>query len=132
MGWVRSSALLLLMLLGWAGAVRGVRGGDAAVCRLRSRHIAGKLPFPRVKKAVGELLSETSLGSIGKLLGGFLKLGAEGLENHQLGVVLFHALAREFIRRFDDRDWLLFKHQWGCSRPRGCLAGGLHGLLGSD
>jgi hypothetical protein len=42
-------------------------------------------------------LSETSLWFGGELLRGFFKLGAEGLEDHQLGVVLFYALAREII-----------------------------------
>jgi hypothetical protein len=42
-------------------------------------------------------LSETSLRSGGELLCGFFELGAEGLEYHQLGVVLLYAFTREII-----------------------------------
>jgi hypothetical protein len=123
------SVLLLLMLVNWAGPGSRKRGsGDAAVRRLGGRRsVAGELSFPGVEKAVGKLPSEASLRSGGKLLSGFFKLGAEGLEDHQLGVVLFHALAREIIGCFDDRDWLLFKARCGVgtlSSFRSCSGGG--------
>jgi hypothetical protein len=105
--------LLLTMLLrrvGPAVACNRRRGGsDAAVRGLRGRSVAGELPLPGVKEADGKLLSETLLRSGGELLGGFFKLGAKGLEDHQLGVVFFNALAREVIGRFDDRNWSLFE-----------------------
>jgi hypothetical protein len=53
--------------------------------------------FPNAKKAVSTLLSETPLRSGSELLGRFFKLGAEGLENHQLGVVFFRVFSREII-----------------------------------
>uniref|UniRef100_A0A0C4DI17 Uncharacterized protein n=1 Tax=Fusarium oxysporum (strain Fo5176) TaxID=660025 RepID=A0A0C4DI17_FUSOF len=125
MKWVRLS-VLLLMLGSWAGAVSGERGGDAAVGRLRSWCNAGKLLFPNAEEAVGELPSETSLRSSGELLSGFFKLGAEGLENYQLGVVLFHALAGEVIGRFDNRDWLIIDRcgVGTLSSFRSCSSGG--------
>ena len=75
----------------------GKRGSrDAAVGRLRGQGSrAGELSFLNVKKAVGNLPSETSLRSSSELLGRFFKLGAEGLEDHQLGVVFFRVFSRE-------------------------------------
>jgi hypothetical protein len=91
--------LLLMMLLSWAGLGSGKRGSsDAAVSRPGSRGSgAGELSSPDAQEAVGKLLSETSLRFRGELLSSFLKLGAEGLEDHQLGVVLFHLLTRELV-----------------------------------
>ncbi|ENH63585.1 hypothetical protein FOC1_g10000015, partial [Fusarium oxysporum f. sp. cubense race 1] len=97
MRWVGLPVLLLLMMAGWADMGSGKRGGgDAAVGRLRGRRSgAGELSFPNVKEAVSKLPSETPLRSGSELLGRFFKLGAEGLEDHQLGVVFFRVLSRE-------------------------------------
>jgi hypothetical protein len=104
MRWIILSALLLLVGRPATGSRRR-SGSNAAVRRLGCGSVAGELPFPGVKEAVGELLSETSLRSCGELLSGFFELGAKGLEDHQLGVVLFNALARKVISRFYNRDW---------------------------
>lgn len=72
--------------------------GDAAVLNFGSRRSeSGEFSFPDAKEAVSELSSETALRSGSKLLSHFGKLDAEGWEDHQLGVVLFHVFSREVV-----------------------------------
>jgi hypothetical protein len=120
MRWVGLSVLLLLLTVllmvavGWANVGSGKRdSGDAAVVGLGGRRSgAGELSFPDAEEAVSKLSSETALRSGSELLSRFFKLGAEGLKDHQLGVVLFRVFSREIIGRLDNRDWLLFRDRW--------------------
>jgi hypothetical protein len=90
MRWVIWLLLLVVGRLATGSRGRGGRGRggtNAAVSWLGCGTLAEELSFPGVKKTVGELLSETSLRSGCELLSGFVKLGTEGLEDRQLGVV---------------------------------------------
>jgi hypothetical protein len=91
--------MLLLLSVGQTVMVSGRRGsGHAAVCRLGGhRSGAGELSFPKTEEIIGKLLSEASLRFGDELLGRFFKLGTEGPEHHQLGVVLFRVFSREIV-----------------------------------
>lgn len=87
--WINLLALLLLLLailLRRVGLIvtcdRRQGSNDAAIYRLRGRSMAKELLLLGVKKAISKLLSEMLLRSSSKLLGGFFKLSAKGLEDY--------------------------------------------------
>ncbi|KAH7180163.1 hypothetical protein DER46DRAFT_491311 [Fusarium sp. MPI-SDFR-AT-0072] len=108
MRWVGLSVLLLLLMVavGWAGVGSGKRdSGDAAVDGLGGRRSgARELSFLDAEEAVSKLSSETALQSGSKLLSRFFKLSAEGLEDHQLSIILFRVFLRKINSRLNNRD----------------------------